>query len=130
MIAEDANAFLRSTIVTHEHQQPAAGGECPTCPIPDDPEDEVLKFEQITIDRVSPTANGCDVLATIRARFRRSKGAQFGGGVTAWIAPDVRERYAGGETPQEQQEFKVHITYRRSPRGGWRAIEFDREHAR
>ncbi len=120
VITEDCVAFLRNT--TSGATGPSA--ECPHCPA-NDPAAEVLRFENLKIERVSPSREGCEVTATIHATFRPSRRAEIVGGLTAWISAETKEQYLRGEVPQDEQSYKVNASYRRSPGGGWRAVEFN-----
>jgi hypothetical protein len=84
----------------------------------------VLRFNDVKIDRVISSGESCTVAVRIFATFNPSVGGPIAGGLTAWISPEQRAQYARGETPAGQQEYKVNVTYRKTPQG-WRAIEFN-----
>jgi hypothetical protein len=76
-------------------------------------------------DRISCSGDTCTVLVTIRVSFNPGTGERMSGGLTAWIPPEQRSAYLGGQTPSGEQAYRVQITYKRRS-GAWRAIEFDR----
>ncbi len=119
-IGEDCVAFMRSTIVGPVKGEP---GACPTCPSTDSAP-EVLKFTDVKINRVTPGGASCQVAATIYATFNPSHGGVITGGLTGWISPEQRARYARGETPPGEQTYNINITYRRTATG-WRPVEFN-----
>jgi hypothetical protein len=122
VIGEDCVAFLRATKTI-----PGNGKniDCPTCPV--SPEGaEVLKFDDIQVNRVVPSGSNCEVNVTVRATFNPSTHETISGGLTAWISPEQKEKYLQGEAPSGQQVYKVKVIYRRG-REGWRAVEFDRQ---
>src|SRR5947208_17105756 len=86
---------------------------------------DVLVFRHMKTDSVSGSDDTCTVVVTIRAVFNPGSGETIAGGLTAWIPPEQRSAYLGGETPSGEQVYRVRITYKR--RGAaWQAIEFDR----
>lgn len=119
-IGEDCVGFLRATKVPQPNEP---GKACPECPS-GTAGFEVLKFNGFKIEKISPSAVGCDVTVEIRAEFNPSPGGNIVGGLIAWIPPEKREQYARGETPAGEQLYKVKISYRR-PEGFWKAVEFD-----
>ncbi len=120
-IGEDCVAFLRSTKTVPVN---GANGDCPQCPAVTEAA-EVLKFDAIRVDRVARSESTCEVIVTIHATFNPSTRESIAGGLTAWISPREKAQYLQGETPSDQQIYKVKVIYRRD-RKGWRAIEFDR----
>jgi hypothetical protein len=120
-IAEDCVAFLRSTKTIPAN---GANADCPQCPANTEAR-EVLKFDDIRVDRVARAESTCEIHVTIRATFNPSTRENIGGGLTAWISPEQRAKYLQGEIPPGQQVYKVKIIYRRSGKR-WRAVEFDR----
>ena len=120
-IGEDCVAFLRSTKTV-----PANGtnSDCPQCPATTEGT-EVLKLDNIRVDRVVPSESSCEVNVTIHATFNPSTRETIAGGLTAWISPEQKAQYLQGQAPSGQQAYKVKVIYRRNPKG-WRAIEFDR----
>ena len=120
-IAEDCVAFLRSTKTVPAQ---SANVDCPQCPAPTEAT-EVLKFDDIRVDRVARSESTCEVHVTIHATFNPSTRENIAGGLTAWISAEQRAQYLQGKTPSDQQVYQVKITYRRGPKG-WRAVEFDR----
>lgn len=121
-IGEDCVAFLRSTKTI---PAVASNSDCPQCPVSSEGS-ELLKFNDIRVDRVVRSGSTCEVDVTIRATFNPSTHEQIAGGLTAWISPEQKANYSQGETPSGQQVYKVKIIYRRD-RNGWRAVEFDRQ---
>lgn len=120
-IAEDCVAFLRSTKTVPAH---GANGDCPQCPVSTEAK-EVLKFDDIRVDRVARSKSTCEVHVTIHATFNPSTRESIAGGLTAWISLEQRAKYLQGEIPSGQQVYKVKIIYKRSGKR-WRAVEFDR----
>ena len=118
-IAEHCLAFLRSTKVVSA-QSPRA--DCPGCAAEGG---EVLAFQQMKTDRISCSADTCEVTVTIRASFRAGTGETITGGLTAWIPKEQRDAYLRGHPPEGEQVFPVKIIYKRTG-GTWRAVEFDR----
>jgi len=116
-IAENCVAFLRATKVI---PGPVAS-DCPGCATEGT---EVLMFKQMHTDRVSCSADTCEVEVTINASFNPGSG-QIGGGLTAWIPPEQRIDYLRGQAPTAEQVFRVKIIYKRTAEA-WRAIEFDK----
>lgn len=119
-IGEDCVVFLRSTrtVPTNEPNK-----ECPQCPANEGA--EVLKFENLKIDRVTASGSVCEAAVTIHATFHPSKGGEIAGGLISWITPEQRTQYRLGQTPAGEQVYQVKITYRRSG-DIWRPVEFDR----
>jgi hypothetical protein len=120
-IAEDCVAFLRSTKTAPAH---GATADCPQCPTKTEAT-EVLRFNDIRVDRVVCSESSCEVHVTIHATFNPSAHESIVGGLTAWISPEQRAKYVQGEIPSGQQTYKVKVIYRRTGRS-WRAVEFDR----
>jgi hypothetical protein len=120
-IAEDCVAFVRATTTGVAH---GASADCPQCPGGTGAM-EVLKFEDIKVDRMTPSPSGCEIDVALHARFNPSKGGPIAGGLTGWITPDQKARYLRGETPPGQQTYHVKVIYRREG-NRWRAVEFDR----
>lgn len=120
-IAEDCVAFLRSTKSVPVQ---SATTDCPQCPVVNEAA-EVLKFDDIRVDRVTRSESTCEVQVTLRATFNPSNGGSITGGLTAWIPPEQRAKYLQREIPASRQVYKVKVIYRRSGKG-WRAVEFDR----
>lgn len=121
VIAEDCVAFLRSTKTVTVN---GANPDCPQCPAATDSE-EVLKFNDIRVNRVIPSGATCQVDVTMRATFNPSTRKEITGGLTAWISPEQRAAYLRGEVPSGLQVYNVKVVYRRD-RQNWRAVEFDR----
>ena len=122
-IAEDCVAFVGSTKVVAAR---TASADCPTCPAGGT---EVFSFRQMKTDAVSCSGDTCTVVVTIHAAFNPGSGEKIAGGLTAWIPPEQRSAYLGGQTPTGEQSFRVQIIYKR--RGeNWRAVEFDRAPAK
>jgi hypothetical protein len=118
-IAEDCAAFVRSTKVVPAR---AAGADCPGCPAAGT---SILAFRGMKPDSVSCSGDSCTVVVTIRAVFSPGSGDTIAGGLTAWIPPETRSAYLSGQTPSDEQVYRVRITYKR--RGeAWLAVEFDR----
>ena len=85
----------------------------------------MLAFRQMKMDAVTCSGDTCNVVVTIRAVFNPGSGQTIAGGLTGWIPPEQRSAYLTGQTPSDEQAFRVQITYKR--RGeAWRAVEFDR----
>ena len=122
IIAEDSVAFLRATIAAPPDDSNAG---CPSCP-PGDLPPEVLQIRGVDVGKVSPAALGCEVVATLHATFNPSTSRPITGGLTGWMSPEQREQYLHGETPAGEQVYRLKIHYRRTPKGFWRATEFDR----
>jgi len=118
-IGEDCVAFLRATKTNPNR----GNGDCPQCPV-SEATHEVLKFDHMQVDRISPSGPTCEVLVKILATFNPSTGEAIGGGLAGWISPEQRMAYSRRETPSGQQVYKVNITYRRTEKG-WRAVEFN-----
>jgi len=114
-------ALLRSTKTVPANATP---NDCQTCPAAEDGSD-VLKFNDIKVDRVDRSETTCEVYVTMRATFNPSTRQNIAGGLTGWISPGIKEQLLRGETPAEQQTYKVKVIYRRTPKG-WRPVEFDR----
>lgn len=76
-------------------------------------------------DRVSCSNGTCEVAVTIRCSFNPGAGERFAGGLTAWIPPEQQSDYLHGNTPSDEQAYRVKISYQRTGQA-WRAIEFDR----
>ena len=118
-IAEDCVTFLRATKVSSAQ---SARADCAACPAEGA---EVLKFQQMQTNRISCSANACEVVVTIHASFNPGAGETIGGGLTAWIPPEQRTNYLGGNIPQGEQIYRVKITYKQDGEK-WRPIEFDK----
>jgi hypothetical protein len=120
-IAQDCVAFLRSTKTV-----PPTGpnGDCPHCPSSTEAT-EVLRFNDIRVDRITRSEETREVEVTIHATFNPSRRENIAGGLTAWISPEQRAKYLQGEAPSDQQAYKVKVIYHRVGKG-WRAVEFDR----
>jgi hypothetical protein len=118
-IGEDCVAFLRSTKIAPPK---ANDGTCPQCPAADSAS-QVLRFENVTIDRVRPSGENAEVDVHIFATFMPSRAGTIRGGLTGWIPAEQRAAYERGDTPQGQQTYAVRITYRRDA-NGWEPIEF------
>jgi hypothetical protein len=118
-IGEDCVAFLSATKTVAAGQ---TNGLCPTCPANKESTD-VLKFNNIKIDRVTLIGASCQVVVRIFATFNPSRGGAITGGLVGWIAPEQRAEYARGKTPPGQQVYEVNITYRRN-QNGWQPIDF------
>jgi hypothetical protein len=118
-IAEDCVGFVRATKVLPAQ---TAGADCPQCPAQGT---EILSFRDMHTDRISCSADTCEVLVTIRASFSPGAGETIGGGMTAWIPAEQRTAYLSGQTPSGDKAYSVKITYRRAG-AAWRAIEFAR----
>ena len=124
VIAEDCTAFVRATRVLPKAQ---TTGDCPGCALKDAA--EVLQMKGLTVDQVKRSSDSCEVVATIQAVFKSSAGGgTINGGLAGWIPLEQRKAYEAGQTPPEQQTYRVRIIYRRT-RNGWRAVEFDRANA-
>ena len=85
----------------------------------------MLMFQQMQTNRISCSANACEVVVTIHASFNPGAGETIGGGLTAWIPPEQRTNYLGGNIPQGEQIYRVKITYKQDGEK-WRPIEFDK----
>jgi len=118
-IAEDCVAFLRATKVVPARNQKA---DCPDCA---EKGAEVLAFQQFQIDRISCSADTCEVAVTIRATFNPGAGETITGGLTAWLSPEQRTAYLNGHPPPGQQSYRVKVTYKWTGTN-WRAAEFDK----
>ncbi|MGZ4966537.1 MAG: hypothetical protein ACXV97_05125 [Chthoniobacterales bacterium] len=118
-IAEDCVAFVRSTKVGPAR---AGSADCPTCAAGGT---EMLAFRRMKTEKVSCSGDTCTIVVTIGAVFNPGSGETVAGGLTAWIPPEQRSAYLSGETPSDEQEYRVQITYKRRA-DGWRAVEFDR----
>ncbi len=118
-IVEDCIGFVHSTKLA---PAPGANANCPTCP-PDGT--DVFTFRGMKTENVSCTNDRCTVVASIRAVFNPGAGEKIVGGLTAWIPPEQRSAYLGGQAPAGEQTFRVQLTYKKSGER-WRAIEFDR----
>ena len=118
-IAEDCVAFLSATKAPSGKSSESA---CPTCPTSDQGV-EVLKFDELKIDRIALSGATCQVTARIFATFNPSKGGVITGGLLGWIPAEQREDYARGKAPTGQQTYKLNITYRRDA-NGWQPIDF------
>src|SRR2546423_632154 len=115
-IAEDCAAFVRATKIL------PAIPECANC---SGDAREALAFRQLRVDRVSCSADACEVTVTLRAAFNPGPAGTISGGLTAWISSEQRQECLNGRTPEGEQVYPVKIIYKR--RGEeWRAIEFDR----
>ena len=117
-VAEDCVAFLQATKVVS--QAPAA--DCPGC---SGDGSQVLAFRQIQVDRISCSANSCEVTVTLRAVFNPGPAGTITGGLTAWIPQEQRLEYLNGHSPEGEQVYRVKIIYKRTGEA-WRAIEFDK----
>jgi hypothetical protein len=117
-IAEDCLAFVRATKVASSKP----GADCPGCAAEST---EVLAFREMKVERISCSADSCQVSVEIRAEFNRSPGGTIAGGLTAWIPPEQRLEYSRGHAPEGDQNYRVKIIYKRTG-DAWRAIEFDR----
>jgi hypothetical protein len=120
-IGEDCVAFLRATKAVPANRE---NTNCPQCP-GNDASVEVLKFNDLKINRVTFSESTCEVDVSIDAQFNPSPGGNIVGGLIAWISPEQREQYSHGKAPTGRQVYKVKVIYRRAG-GGWRAVEFDR----
>ena len=115
-IGKDCVTLVRGTKVVR------AAADCPGCPAGGS---EALTFRQVKTDAVSCSGDTCNVVVTICAVFNPGSGETLAGGLTAWIPAEQRSVYLNGQTPPDEQEYRVRITYKH--RGGvWRAVEFDR----
>ena len=121
-IGKDCVALVRGTRVV-----PPAGGstDCPGCPAGGS---EALSVRQVRTEAVSCAGDTCNVLVWIRAVFNPASGEALAGGLTAWIPAEQRSAYLNGQTPADEQEYRVAITYKHRG-GGWQPIEFDRASA-
>ena len=117
-VAEDCVAFLRATKIV----PPAPGTDCPGCSANGA---EVLAFRQMRMDRISCSANSCEVAVTLRAAFNPAPAGTITGGLTAWISQEQRLVYLHGHPPEGEQVYRVKIIYKRTGEA-WRAIEFDK----
>ncbi len=120
-IGEDCVAFLRATKTVPAN---SANADCPQCPVSTEAT-EVLKFEDIRVNRVACSESTCEVNVTIHATFNPGAHEDIAGGLTGWIAPEQKARYLQGETPSEQQTYHVKVIYRRD-QARWKPVEFDR----
>jgi hypothetical protein len=93
-IAEDCVTFVRATKVIPA-QTP--GADCAGC---SKEGSEVLTFRQMRTDRVSCSANSCEVRVTLRASFNPGPGGTVTGGLTAWISQEQRQGYLNGHAPK------------------------------
>ena len=115
-IGEDCVAFVRATKVL------PAQTECAGC---SGDAREALTFRQMKVDRISCSADSCEVIVTVRASFTPGPAGTISGGLTAWISSEQRQQYLSGHPPEGEQVYPVKISYKR--RGEeWRATEFDR----
>jgi hypothetical protein len=119
-IGEDCVAFLQATKAFPPADATSSG--CPTCPAKEG--SAVLKVSTVTVDGVTPSPDRCEVNATIRATFNPSAHLPITGGLTGWIPKEQREKFERGETPEGEQVYHLKITYRRTPKGGWKPVEF------
>lgn len=117
-IAEACVAFVRATKVVPQ----APASDCPGCSAQGS---ELLAFRQMRMERVSCTADSCEITVTLRAFFNRTPAGTITGGLTAWISPEQRLQYLNGHPPEGEQAYRVKIIYKRTSEG-WRAIEFDK----
>jgi hypothetical protein len=117
-IAQDCLAFVRATKVASSKP----GADCPGCAAEST---DVLAFREMKVERISCSADSCQVSVAIRAEFNRSAGGTVAGGLTAWIPPEQRLEYSRGQAPEGDQSYRVKIIYKRTG-DAWRAIEFDR----
>jgi hypothetical protein len=120
-IAEDCVAFVRSTRLVPAQISPA---NCPTC-TSEAEATEVLAFQQFQADRISCSGDTCEIHVTLRAKFNPGPAGTIAGGLTAWLSPEQRTAYSGGQPPTGEQTFAVKVIYKRTAKG-WRAAEFDR----
>jgi hypothetical protein len=120
-IAQDCVAFLRSTKTV---PATSPSGDCPQCPSSTEAT-EVLRFNDIRVDRIARSEATCQAEVTIHATFNPSSRENIVGGLTAWISSEQRAKYLEGEIPPGQQTYKVKVIYHRVGEG-WRAVEFDR----
>jgi hypothetical protein len=118
-VAEDCVAFLRATKVVPAKNPKA---DCPDCAVEGA---EVLSFQQIQTDRISCSADTCEVAVTIRATFKPGAGETIMGGLTAWLSQEQRAAYLNGHPPSGQQIYRVKVTYKWTGKR-WRAAEFDK----
>jgi hypothetical protein len=118
-IGRDVVAFVRATRIV---PATGAGADCPGCPPGGT---EVVTMREMKTDAVSCSGDTCNVVVTIRAVFNPGSGERMAGGLTAWIPPEQRSAYLSGQTPADEQTFRVQITYRHR-NGSWHAVEFDR----
>jgi hypothetical protein len=77
------------------------------------------------VDRISCSADTCEVAVTLRAVFNPAPAGTITGGLAGWISQEQRLQYLDGHPPEGEQVYRVKITYRRTGEG-WRAIEFDK----
>ena len=117
-IAEDCVAFLRATKIFPK----TAAADCPGCAAEGT---EVLAFRQMRMDRISCSADTCEVAVTLRAVFNPAPAGTISGGLAAWISQEQRLEYLNGHPPEGEQVYRVKIIYRRTGEA-WRAIEFDK----
>ena len=117
-IAEDCVAFVQATKVA----TPGPAADCPGCSANGS---HVLVFQQMRVDRVSCSANSCEVTVTLRTVFNPGPPGTITGGLTAWISQEQRLQYSNGHPPEGEQVYQVKIIYKRSG-DHWRAIEFDK----
>ena len=117
-IAEDCVAFVRATRILPK----ASPADCPGCSAEGT---EILAFRQMRMDRISCSADACEVAVTLRAVFNPAPAGTISGGLTGWMSPEQRSQYLDGHPPEGEQVYRVKITYRRTD-GAWRAIEFDK----
>jgi hypothetical protein len=126
-IGEDCVAFLSATkVVAPIKGANATDGQCPTCPVIGEGA-EVLKFDDVKIDKVALMGATCQVTVRILATFNPSHGGTIAGGLVGWIPAEQRNEYAQGKTPSGQQTYEVNITYRRDA-NGWQPIDFSPSH--
>jgi hypothetical protein len=117
-VAEDCVALLRATKIV----PPVPGADCPGCSANGA---EVLAFRQMRMDRISCSANSCEIAVTLRVAFNPAPAGTITGGLTAWISQEQRLEYLHGHPPEGEQVYRVKIIYKRTGEA-WRAIEFDK----
>ena len=121
-VAEDCVAFVRATKVASVIPRI----DCPGCAAEGA---EVLGFQEMRMERISCSADTCQVSVSIRAVFNRAPGGTITGGLTAWIPPEQRLEFSKGHAPEGDQSYRVKIIYKRTGEV-WRAIEFDKDDSR
>jgi hypothetical protein len=117
-MAEDCVAFVRATKIFPK----TAAADCPGCSAEGT---EILAFRQMRMDRISCSADTCEVAVTLHAVFNPAPAGAITGGLAAWISQEQRLQYLDGHPPDGEQVYRVKISYRRTGEG-WRAIEFDK----
>src|SRR4051794_29635579 len=97
-IAEACVAFVRATKVVPQ----VRASDCPGCSAGGS---ELLAFRQMQVERISCSADNCEVTVRLRAAFNPGSAGTITGGLTAWIPQEQRLEYLNGHSPVGEQIY-------------------------